>query len=95
MVIIESPVKGYTGISAGVGFALGKALVKELTPTQENYFKKKGYSIKDDDESESKNDDISKVNTLQSNTDNINNTILDNNNANVLLQNYNNLGDID
>lgn len=94
MVIIESPVKGYTGISAGVGFALGKALVKELTPTQENYFKKKGYYIKDDD-SESKNDDISKVNTLQSNTEDINNTILDNNNTNILSQNYNNLGDID
>ena len=42
MKIIESPVKGYTGISAGVGFALGRALVKELTPTQEAYFRKKG-----------------------------------------------------
>ena len=50
MKIIESPVKGYTGISAGVGFALGRALVKELTPTQEAYFRKKGYKIHEDNE---------------------------------------------
>lgn len=64
MKIIESPVKGYTGISAGVGFALGKALVKELTPTQEKYFIKKGYSIKDDNDTNAHQGEASKVDTL-------------------------------
>lgn len=58
MIIIESPVKGYTGISAGVGFAIGKALVKELTPTQEEYFRKKGYKITEDDENVSKQKEV-------------------------------------
>lgn len=49
MLIIESPIKGYTGISAGVGFALGKAMVKRLTPTQKRYFEKKGYVITNDE----------------------------------------------
>lgn len=61
MFIIESPVKGYTGISAGVGFALGKALVKELTPTQENYFRKKGYKITEDKENISEQEEATKV----------------------------------
>lgn len=45
MIHIESPVKGYTGISAGIGFALGKALVPSLTETQKRYFEKRGYII--------------------------------------------------
>lgn len=67
MITIESPVKGYTGISAGVGFAIGKALVKELTPTQENYFKKKGYVINKEDEKISHQEVSAKVETTVQN----------------------------
>lgn len=69
MKIIESPVKGYTGISAGVGFALGKAMVKKLTPTQENYFRKKGYKIIEDKEDISEQEE-----TVKSNLDDLTNS---------------------
>lgn len=89
MIIIESPVRGYTGISAGIGFAIGKALAKELTPTQEEYFRKKGYVIKKEQENEIKHENVAKVDTLQ------HDTAINNNDENTILPNYNNLGDID
>lgn len=69
MVVIESPVKGYTGISAGVGFALGKALVRELTPTQEAYFRKKGYVINKEEENNSSNSEVTQTTNLTSNSE--------------------------
>lgn len=89
MITIESPVKGYTGISAGVGFAIGKALVKELTPTQEEYFRKKGYTIKKEQENEIKHEFVTKADTLQTRIEE------NNNNLNATSLNYGNLGDID
>ena len=90
MIMIESPVKGYTGISAGVGFALGKAMVKELTPTQKRYFEKKGYSIKEEDEKNINENDFTKVST-----ENINNGITANNADNSGASLLEDLGDIE
>jgi len=74
MLKIEAPVKEYTGISAGIGFAMGVALVeeKDLRKTQKEYFKKKGYKIAKYNsktavttKSSEKTDKVDKTNTLE------------------------------